>query len=506
MLRILLVDDEREEREGISFLIKKYNFPLTVLQASNGREALKYIQEQSIDILFTDVKMPIMNGLDLAKTVYEYNPAIKIIIYSAYSEFDYAKQALSANAVGYLLKPIEIDEFKKLMNEVIISVNEAKESHKRKQEDEEQYRKNLFYKLFYSARIEPEEEERISKYIFSKMYSACTILNIEFITNFLEEQEEVFINYISMYLGKQSVYVKLYPNEAYLLVPKSRELSGLSLDQQLKKLIRDLNMREDNELLIVNSTSVTSIQELQEQLQCIKSIKNKIFGYGNRIIETNDYFHDDEHYVSDVEMIRKEVIKAIEEENAEHILQYCNQLIILIQSLHNLSKLYTQNLFYSIIKAIYDKMPKVEYEQVLVSAEQLFHARDPQSVIKDFESSLKAMLEPMGNRCLDESRITQKIKNLVETEYMKEISLSYVAEKVNLAPAYVSYIFKQETGQTLVKYITDIKMQKAKKLLEEGNLKIVKVGRACGYENQSYFNRMFKNYYGVTPKQFREKL
>ena len=84
--------------------------------------------------------------------------------------------------------------------------------------------------------------------------------------------------------------------------------------------------------------------------------------------------------------------------------------------------------------------------------------------------------------------------------------LNYVAENVNLTPAYVSYIFKKETGQTLVKYITDVKMMKAKVMLEEGTLKIVQIAKACCYENQSYFNKLFKNYYGITPKQLREKI
>ena len=64
----------------------------------------------------------------------------------------------------------------------------------------------------------------------------------------------------------------------------------------------------------------------------------------------------------------------------------------------------------------------------------------------------------------------------------------------------------KETGQTLVKYITDVKMMKAKVMLEEGTLKIVQIAKACGYENQSYFNKLFKNYYGITPKQLREKI
>ena len=81
-MKILLVDDEREEREGISWLIKKYKYPLEIVQAANGKEALQCIEKYKIDILFTDVKMPVMNGLELAKEVYKRWPEIKIIIYT----------------------------------------------------------------------------------------------------------------------------------------------------------------------------------------------------------------------------------------------------------------------------------------------------------------------------------------------------------------------------------------------------------------------------------------
>ena len=106
MLKILLVDDEREEREGIAYLIKKYGYPLAISEAQNGKKALEYMESHPVDILFTDVKMPMMNGLELAREVNKGYPDTKIIIFSAYGEFDYAKQALEANAVNYLLKPI----------------------------------------------------------------------------------------------------------------------------------------------------------------------------------------------------------------------------------------------------------------------------------------------------------------------------------------------------------------------------------------------------------------
>lgn len=115
-MKILLVDDERTEREGIRFLIEKFQFELEVAEAANGKLAMEYLQKyQDVDILLTDVKMPYMDGLQLAKYAKENRPDVIIIIFSAYSEFDYAKKACEVSAVNYLLKPIEVEEFKQVM-------------------------------------------------------------------------------------------------------------------------------------------------------------------------------------------------------------------------------------------------------------------------------------------------------------------------------------------------------------------------------------------------------
>lgn len=140
-MKILIVDDEREEREGISFLIRKFEYPLDIVYAVNGEEALHIVETQKIDILFTDIEMPVMNGLELAKKVCNTYPGIKIIIFSAYGEFGYVKQALQANAVSYLLKPIEVEEFKQLMTAVIGSVCEVEKKEQLEKEEEKQNRK-----------------------------------------------------------------------------------------------------------------------------------------------------------------------------------------------------------------------------------------------------------------------------------------------------------------------------------------------------------------------------
>ena len=505
-IKILLVDDEREEREGISWLIEKYQYPLEIMQASNGKEALQCIEKTKIDILFTDVKMPIMDGLELAKKVHDTRPEIKIIIFSAYGEFSYAKQALEANAVSYLLKPIEIEEFQKIMVSVIESVQRENEEGQRLQTAEVQNRRNLLYKIFSSAKIEQEEAEKAEQILNLGTGKNCRILDIEFTENFFEEYEEIFLQFLKMYLGEKISYLEMYPNEAYVIVWDSRFLTGDELEKQLQKILRDLQVKTRSEAAVIISEVVDSAKKLEKQLVQIHKIQAELFGYGNQIVSTRGYYSETELYAQDAERAARQMMQAIESMDIELIAKQNDQLIKVVASLDKVSKIYLQNLLYSIIKAIYDKVPKIEFEEALALAEALFRAKSLKNMIEVYQNAVDKMLSFLDGEEQDESRIIQKIKNLIEKEYAKDISLNYVAENVNLTPAYVSYIFKKETGQTLVKYVTDIKMMKARKMLEEGTMKIVQVAKTCGYENQSYFNRLFKNYYGVTPKQLREKL
>ena len=122
-------------------------------------------------------------------------------------------------------------------------------------------------------------------------------------------------------------------------------------------------------------------------------------------------------------------------------------------------------------------------------------------VLEEIMASLQGTPEPQTE---DSSAIIRQVQKIVDAEYGEPLSLEYIAEKVYITPSYLSYIFKQMTGQNLIKYITDLRMYKARRMVADGNLKISQIAKNCGYDNPSYFNKLFKNYFGVTPRQYRE--
>ncbi|MCR8631592.1 response regulator transcription factor [Paenibacillus radicis (ex Xue et al. 2023)] len=119
MYKVLVVDDERIEREGIKFLISHYDFPIEITEAENGLKALQVLKAEKVDILFTDIRMPFMDGLQLIAEARAIQPDLKAIILSAYGEFDFAKEAIRLQVAHYLLKPVETEEFHEVFSNVL---------------------------------------------------------------------------------------------------------------------------------------------------------------------------------------------------------------------------------------------------------------------------------------------------------------------------------------------------------------------------------------------------
>ncbi len=145
MYRILIVDDERIEREGIQKLIVHHQLKLETVLAENGEAALEMIKNQHIDIMITDIKMPFIDGLELSEKARQWDQNLEIIIYSAYNEFEYARRALRTNVANYLLKPIQIKEFLHVVEQVIEACNKKTAEKLRNEELQVGYERGLAY-------------------------------------------------------------------------------------------------------------------------------------------------------------------------------------------------------------------------------------------------------------------------------------------------------------------------------------------------------------------------
>ena len=132
MYTYLIVDDEMIERKGIRMLLSRMNIRENILEASNGEEALEVFEKEKIDVLLTDINMPFMDGIELLSRIHEAYPGTETVIFSGYDEFSYAKKAISYGVFAYILKPVNPEEFEKVVGEITEKLAKSEREEKRK--------------------------------------------------------------------------------------------------------------------------------------------------------------------------------------------------------------------------------------------------------------------------------------------------------------------------------------------------------------------------------------
>lgn len=305
MITILIADDEKLERNGIKFLLKREQEELEILEAINGKDAAGILQKKQVDILFSDIKMPYMTGLELAKAARELQPEIEIVIFSGYNDFSYAKEALHYGVVDYVLKPVDPGEFHKTYCSVrdhILEKNTQKESqvlnnikediqykdsiHLRQdfQKLERKYRESMKFSEMYVKfvfsnivkdiyeEINPGDVKALSKMI-DRLYRCRKIEDVLAITEqvvcelekFVQEQNKGFRNevmkvkqYIHHHyaenLNVENLARQVYLSPGYLSVVFKEE-TGVNLN----RYVRDIRMKKSRELLENTSMKISQI-------------------------------------------------------------------------------------------------------------------------------------------------------------------------------------------------------------------------------------------------------
>lgn len=505
-MKILLVDDEKTEREGIRYLIDRFRFPLLVEEAQNGKAAFEYIQKNNdIDILLTDVKMPYMDGLELAKKVNDYSPDVVIIIFSAYGEFDYAKKACEANAVNYLLKPIEVDEFREVMERVIAICQK-----RRRQQDQREYLKNSDKKLWLYKLINSKDslEEVVdilrSQHDINLENKYIRFVSVETRGNYFEKNEEAFEGLLGRNLEQKYETINLYPNLSYIMIYSNSNIDDGKTERAIRKLYIELTENKTEKFSIIVGTKFYGMKHFRDKLKELDEAIKDTFSYFSGIIYISRTNFKDIGSVEEQLQIKESVMRSIDDRNIEAVKK---QLLVYLNRLEeekSSSAFYVKYLMLDIVKAIFQAYETYNEAIIWQVANDIMQSNDLKSMEGVLEKIIDEISEQNGDALPDVSQSVSEIKKVIKNEYMNDIGLEEIADKVCLTPSYVSFIFKKETGSNLVKYLTDYRMQKAKELLDKSNKKIVDICKMCGYQNQSYFNKLFKNYYGITPKQYRE--
>ncbi|MGN1140899.1 MAG: response regulator [Oliverpabstia sp.] len=524
MKSVLIVDDELLARLGIKSLIswKDYGYEI-IGEAENGQQALELTEELHPDILLCDMKMPVMDGLTLIHRLKELESSPQVIATSAYDEFHYVKQALKEGACDYLLKS-ELGPDGLLQALENASSRLAADSlghHVFTAEHLKLLREDFLNNLF-SNRTLPDtyirDQQKLLNIQLPTEHFYCISLKIfppENGSIQLSELEETIEEVLSNTLKNYGIFLLLMaqPDHVLILIQPHIDLNMLSgrdfLISCTEGLEQMISMLFNCTCYMGASRVCSSLSELpaarQQALDAMeKSIFNKAFftQYTSHFTDAHTEFNRTlERELKDVEQaletmddkrIRKsfdsliQKINLLETSDQKYLRSVCHTLIFIVNRQASLHSIETDQIW------DFDPHP---YETASDFQNRWQYCR----WIQQLSSSFLQVINPEQ----ENQRIILEAKKYIRSHYASALSLNFMADYLGLSPNYFSKIFKKYTGTGFVDYLTDLRLKKAEELLKSGKYKIYEISSLVGYENSTYFSRIFKKKYGYSPYQVK---
>lgn len=497
MTKILIVDDEKIERNGIKFLLGNRKEELEIFEAANGKEACEILKKERMDILFTDIKMPFMSGTELVERGRSIQPDIEMVIFSGYGEFEYAKQALRFGVENYVLKPVDPEEFHSTVDKLLLKIQSKQEQRLSSQYDQNDLESYFLSRYIYqgSCDLLAKVKERVNTAEWEKIQ---VMFLIESDDNFFEEQEE---------RAKQYLTEELKQDISFLNLSSDRELCLLKSACDYKLFARHicdaLSQSYGEKFYVAAGRKLTSLEELPESFKELDMLmENKFYRKDDHVFFSEEKAEDisAEQYMNDSIGY---MIEDIHLNDIIHLWEHFKGLKKSAESFQKYSQIYTKFLFSNLVKELYAQQ-HIEGQPLESAIQKIYELQSIEDVLKEIESIIE-QFEHRLNESKENSRDeVERAKSYIYAHYKEDISVEILAEKVYLSPGYFSYIFKKETGQNLSRFVKEYRIEQAKKRLADTNMKIVQICQETGFSNVSYFCKSFKEYYGCTPEQFRK--
>ena len=507
--KTLIVDDEAVERDVIRYLIKQNQFPLEVYEAENGEDALKLMESVGIDILLTDIRMPFIDGITLATRAKEIYHDIFIIFFTGYNDFSYLKEALLLNATNYILKPVNEVEFKntlisvmeKLQNErAIIQTNEIKN------------------KLLQNHIL----QHIVNGMEYSQLTKRYSFVDLSFLHNYyqmiiIQVKSELGVKYsVEEDLSRAESIKKLLPDGC--LLHNSSPLEYIVfLEKNEKNLGKYRELLQKISMQIQRTLSTECNAEISKQFENPSEIYSAYLNARNKLnkqfFKISDEFCEDEAEKKPMDYERGKMVdllvldlqRAVRGKDSESSVMLLTQIFQLLTMDNKYSYLYFCHIMTTVTKTLLDLLPDDNRKLFDEYMKKIYRF----SSVPEVECFMIQITNNVINRIKDSASfdsVSNQIKKIIHTHYMDDLGLEVLAEEVHLSPQYLSVLFAEKNGCGVNKYIKNVRMNKAKELLENTNLRIKDICTRVGYNNYSYFCKIFAEEFGKTPQKYRDSL
>ncbi|RBW69113.1 response regulator [Bacillus taeanensis] len=527
-MKAIIVDDEKHVREGLLLLgdFESYGIE-TIYEAENGDQAIELILQHRPEFIFTDMRMPKKDGIELLKWIQEADLHSKTIVISGYDDFQYMRSALFYGSFDYILKPIDPDVLHQTLEK---AVKEWKKQDLERQSLLEQnivinevkplYWNHFFSKLLQQSTISSSEIAKIEK---------------EFHVNLCNEQCTIALIPMKVIINKQ------FQGDVDLAF-----FTVLNICNEMLKTSQTgfafRNMNNEFELIII-LWKHKNINQLIEEIfssiyQCLKvkcmiAVGQKHPANGELVPAYQSAVHVLlKHNLLENKKLNKIYTKQdLTLHPLTHLLDYSQEIKLAVQSAsieqvdQTLQKIYQpfKNQHYLSLEQLKVWENEIELlknhwlkEYEISDQPSLYRGFDywldngdfsfekfEEEKQKEFHDLIKTLYDTEYRK---EKNSMQQIEEYLHNHYQKDIKLQEIADQFFLSREYISRKFKQEFNENISDYIIKIRIEKAKTLLKNPHLKIYEIANQIGYQDDKYFSKVFKKMVGFTPNEYRKKV
>ena len=539
-MNVLIVDDEAQIRRWFDILIRQTGLPLHIAgSCGNGQEALQVCGEKRVDLVITDIKMPVMDGIELIRRLKEEHPAVRTLILSSYSEFHYASEAIKAGARDYILKAeVTVEALREVIGKVMTEL------------EQERNRAEEVYML--------KSTLTVNQYALRSMYFNELIRGKPMAV----QEFDVKMSTFHIPLQNKSVVLMIIrpdddPAEEQPVKIHDREL----LDSAVVNIVDETLLTETGNGCCFVSEHGWYTVVCNTPLSGDRSFRESVHLYAHRIaVHLQDYLGLPVSIGISLPGAGITLLGRMYEEAAEalsHKRFYSTRTIAWAQDGRTLVHRHSSHEAQTELEAMSKLLNRRQYRQALERLEQFLEqmgqGKMPEAELKSFcletvyqvqrllrsfkpsheaaapqernvpheeitEHStfwqVKEWLVARMTRDLEEaeqlsrpySEPIRKVCEFVETSYAEDISLQHAADFVHLNKTYLSELFKKEMSVSFNEYLTKVRIREAQELILAGETRMGMLAEKVGYPDGSYFTKVFKKTTGMTPMEYKQQL
>ncbi|WP_312370177.1 response regulator transcription factor [Lachnoclostridium sp.] len=517
MYKLVIADDEKIIRQGLKNVVDWEKIGFEIIEIfSDGQEVIEYLEYMMPDLILTDIKMNHVSGMEVAKYVFEQQLPCKVVLISGYQEFDLALQGIKYGVMDYLLKPSNVENISKTFIKIKEELDQKHKEKEKAQADKERIDEvlPLLEDHFFSDLILGVADSE--EYIKNRMnilypeidieHSFCLLVDI-CIQDYEKFMEEIWQYNYDQFEINISNFLRIYDKDiSFHLVYKSNniiELFGIVTKQVNKEQIESLCHDSIEKLLLELKANFKF--HASYQIRQIYSNIYQIRNFWEGLLKDDSDEAIQQHLQEQKKLIMSNITlgnivtaqkifhNVLDVLNVKPVLYRNNMVIDILSTMH------------TIIKEVNDKLSN--------SLQNYFNY----SVILSFSNGddLKSYCNRIFDRIklaeekkeyYDANSLISKAKTYIMENINRDISQEEVANQLFICSAYLSRLFKKQTGENFSQYVTRMKVEKAIELLKDPQYKTYQVSEALGYKTPRYFSRIFRMQTGMNPSEYRGKV